>query len=184
MSTLDEIVKEKQRIGEAVARADAQREKLTTQLSELEATERVLARYSKGTLVRRTASATATKAAALARQRGRRRTTTAKAAAGERTSPSLSDQVLALANRQDTAGNRRFMQRRSPEPCRRRHRPAQAGWPHRRARREALRETVGRGGATCGGLTTGSLKNCRLLHCPAAIASALRGRRTREGAEP
>jgi hypothetical protein len=95
MSTLDEIVKEKQRIGEALARADAQRENLTTQLSELEATERVLARCSKGTLARRTASATATRAAALARQRGR--TTTAKAAAGERTSPSLSDQVLALA---------------------------------------------------------------------------------------
>jgi hypothetical protein len=96
MSTLDEIVKEKQRIGEALARADAQREKLTSQLSELEATERVLARYSKGTQARRTASATATRAAAPARQR-RRRTTTAKAAAGERTSPSLGDQVLALA---------------------------------------------------------------------------------------
>jgi hypothetical protein len=30
MSTLDEIAKEKQRIGEALARADAQREKLTS----------------------------------------------------------------------------------------------------------------------------------------------------------
>ena len=97
MSTLDEIVKEKQRIGEALARADAQREKLTNQLSELEAAERVLARYSKGTQARRTASATVTRAAAPTRQRGRRRTTTAKAAAGERTSPSLGDQVLALA---------------------------------------------------------------------------------------
>ena len=48
MSTLDEITKEKQRIGEALARVDAQRDKLTSQLSELEATERVLARYSKG----------------------------------------------------------------------------------------------------------------------------------------
>jgi len=96
MSTFDEIVKEKQRIGEALARADAQREKLISQLSELEATERVLARYSKGTQAGRTASATATRAAAApARQRGRRRTTTA--AAGERTSPSLGDQVLALA---------------------------------------------------------------------------------------
>src|SRR5437016_5780048 len=43
MSTLDEITKEKQRISEALARVDAQREKLTDQLSELEATERVLA---------------------------------------------------------------------------------------------------------------------------------------------
>ena len=44
MSTLDEITKEKQRVGEALARVDAQREKLTGQLGELEAAERVLAR--------------------------------------------------------------------------------------------------------------------------------------------
>ena len=37
MSTLDEITKEKQRVSEALARVDAQREKLTSQLSELEA---------------------------------------------------------------------------------------------------------------------------------------------------
>src|SRR6185437_14692438 len=56
MATLDEIAKEKQRIGEALARVDAQREKLAGQLSELEATERVLARYSKGPQARRAAS--------------------------------------------------------------------------------------------------------------------------------
>jgi hypothetical protein len=44
MSTLDEITKEKQRLSEALARVDAQRENLTSQLTELEATERVLAR--------------------------------------------------------------------------------------------------------------------------------------------
>ena len=44
MSTLDDITKEKQRVSEALARVDAQRERLTSQLSELEATERVLAR--------------------------------------------------------------------------------------------------------------------------------------------
>jgi hypothetical protein len=54
---LEEIAKEKQRIGEALARVDAQREKLTGQLGELEAAERVLARYSKGTPARKTASA-------------------------------------------------------------------------------------------------------------------------------
>ena len=43
MSTLDEITKEKQRVSDALARVDAQRERLTSQLSELEATERVLA---------------------------------------------------------------------------------------------------------------------------------------------
>jgi hypothetical protein len=101
MSTLDEITKEKQRLGEALGRVDAQREKLTGQLSELEATERVLARYSKGTQAKRTppakTPAMATKAADAARPRGRRRTSTAKPAGGKRTSPTLGDQVLALA---------------------------------------------------------------------------------------
>jgi hypothetical protein len=49
MATSDKITKEKQRLGEALARVDAQREKLTEQLGELEATERALARYRKGT---------------------------------------------------------------------------------------------------------------------------------------
>ena len=53
MSTLDEITKEKQRISEALARVDMQREKLASQLGELEATERVLARYSKGVRARK-----------------------------------------------------------------------------------------------------------------------------------
>src|SRR6516162_11140238 len=101
MSTFDEITKEKQRLGEALARVDAQREKLTSQLNELEATERVLARYSTGTQTRKTPSATmptaGPKAAGPARLRGRRRIATAKSAGGSRSSPSLNDQVLALA---------------------------------------------------------------------------------------
>jgi peptidoglycan hydrolase CwlO-like protein len=101
MSTLDEITKEKQRVVEALARVDTQRESLTGQLGELEATERVLARYSKGTRARKTALAktptAATKAAGPAQSRGRRRTTTVKPAGGKRTSSSLGDQVLALA---------------------------------------------------------------------------------------
>jgi type IV secretory pathway TrbL component len=99
MSTLNEITNEKQRITEALAHVDAQREKLTSQLSELEATERVLARYSKGTRAGRAASAktTATKGAAPARSGGRQRTTAAKLAGGKRSPPSLNDQVLALA---------------------------------------------------------------------------------------
>ena len=98
MSTLDEITKEKQHISEALERVDAQREKLTSQLSELEATERVLGRYDKGTQARRTAPTRATKAAAPARGRGRRPTASTKSTAGKRTSPHLTDQVLALAN--------------------------------------------------------------------------------------
>jgi len=101
MATLDEITKEKQRIGNALARVDAQREKLVGQLSELEAAERVLARYSKSAPARRTASANtptiATQATASARQRGRRRTTIAIPAGGRRGSSNLSNQVLALA---------------------------------------------------------------------------------------
>src|SRR5438105_5776959 len=102
MSTLDEITKEKQRLGEALARIDTQREKLTGALGELEATERVLARYSNGTQAKRTPSAKTptmtTKAGDAAPPRGRRRTTTAKPAGGKRSSPTLGDQVLALAN--------------------------------------------------------------------------------------
>jgi hypothetical protein len=101
MATLDEITKEKQRISEALARVEAQHEKLSGQLGELEATERVLARYSKGTQAKRTPAQTqtaATKAASAARPRGRGRTTTAKPAGGKRTSSTLGEQVLALAN--------------------------------------------------------------------------------------
>src|ERR1700740_2293497 len=101
MSTLDEITNEKQRVSEALARVDTQREKLAGQLRELEAAERVLARYSKGMQARQTASAqkpsTATKAAAPARGRGRRSTATAKPAGGKRISSNLNDKVLALA---------------------------------------------------------------------------------------
>jgi hypothetical protein len=101
MSTLDDIAKEKQRIGEALARADAQREKLAGQLSELEATERVLARYSKGTRTKKAAAdrtpIAITKAAAPVRSRGRRRPAAEKPAGGKRSSSSLGDQVLALA---------------------------------------------------------------------------------------
>ena len=63
MAALDEVTKEKERISEALARVDAQRERLSGQLKELEATERVLARYSEGTRTKRTPPGTTTKAA-------------------------------------------------------------------------------------------------------------------------
>ena len=71
MSTLDVITKEKQRVSEALARVDAQREKLASQLNELGATERVLERYSKGASTRRTSSAKASNTGAPARSDGR-----------------------------------------------------------------------------------------------------------------
>jgi hypothetical protein len=101
MSTLDQITREKQRVSEALARVDTQREKLVSQLGELEATERVLARYSKGVPARRMRSAkttTAAKATAPAQSRRRPRSTAAKSAARGATAPSLGDQILTLAN--------------------------------------------------------------------------------------
>jgi hypothetical protein len=101
MATLDEIAKEKQRISEALARADAQREKLVSQLGELEATERVLARYSKGPQAKRAGSgktpAAAMKTPAPAQSGRRPRAAAAKPAGRDRSSPSLGDQILALA---------------------------------------------------------------------------------------
>ena len=156
MSTLDEITKEKQRLGEALARVDAQRDKLVSELNELEATERVLARYTEGRPGRRTSSAkmpsTEGQAAAPPRRRGRQRAATGKPAS-KRGSPTLGDQGPCPGNRQNAAGNRRCMQRRSPKPRRRRPCPTQTGWPHRRARRETLRHTVGRDGAARRALT-------------------------------
>ena len=100
MSTLDEITKAKQRVSEALARIDAQREKLTGQLGELEATERVLARYNRDTRAGRPGSAKtrATTGAAPARSGRRQHTMAAKPAGGKRNSRSLNDQVLALAS--------------------------------------------------------------------------------------
>ena len=100
MSTLDEITKEKQRLGEALARVDAQREKLVSELNELDATERVLARYTEGRPGRRMSSAkmpsTEGQAAAPARRQRRQRTATGKPAS-KHGSPTLGDQVLALS---------------------------------------------------------------------------------------
>jgi hypothetical protein len=101
MSTLDEITNEKQRVGEALARVDAQRERLVSQLRELETTERVLARYTKGPQARKTSSVKlptgVTTAAAPARPRGHRRTPTGIPAGARRGSSNLNDRVLALA---------------------------------------------------------------------------------------
>jgi hypothetical protein len=77
-----------------------QRERVANQLNELEATERVLARYSKGAATGRTSSAKAStaRAGAAAPSRGRPRRTAPKPNAGRGDSPSLGDLILALAN--------------------------------------------------------------------------------------
>lgn len=56
MSTLDAITKENQRVSEALARIDAQRERQVSKLRELESTERVLTRYIKCPQGRKTSS--------------------------------------------------------------------------------------------------------------------------------
>ena len=95
MSTWDEMTNERRRITEALARVDAQREKLTGQLQELEAAERVLARYGKGAQTASAkAPARATKSASPARPGGR---STVRGTGGKRGSSNLSNQVLALA---------------------------------------------------------------------------------------
>ena len=156
MSTLDEITKEKQRISEALARVDMQRDKLASQLGELEATERVLARYSKGTEIKKTTSArtptTAKKAAAPARRH--EPTTTAKAAGRKRSSSNLGDQILALATGKTQQEIAAACKGARPNH-RRRPFPPQAGGPHRRARWETLRHTVNQDGPTGRALTTG-----------------------------
>ena len=96
---LDQISAEKTKVGERLARLDADRATVTAQLTDLEAAERVLTRVSK-TPARRTRSVTAAAAKAPTASRGRRRTsraTASKAAGRDNTAPSLGERILALA---------------------------------------------------------------------------------------
>src|SRR5690242_6947319 len=100
MSTLDEITKEKQRISEALARVEAQREKLTGQLGELEAAERVLARYSKARRQERLHQPRRRpwRRIPLLQRDPEARAPGAENQLAARAPSTLSDQVLALAN--------------------------------------------------------------------------------------
>jgi hypothetical protein len=96
---LDQISAEKTKVGERLARLDADRATVTAQLTDLETAERVLTRVSK-TPARRTRSATAAEAKAPTASRGRRRTsraTASEAAGREISAPSLGERILALA---------------------------------------------------------------------------------------
>src|SRR5690349_20308017 len=138
MSTLDEITKEKQRVSEALARVDAQRERLASQLNELEATERVLARYSKGTPARRTASSQGAHrgqddcSGAVTWSLAHNDRSKASGSRPHLVEPPRSDPCR--SKRQDAAGNCSCMPGASRQSSRYRHRPAKAGGPHRRAR--------------------------------------------------
>ena len=98
---LDQISAEKTKVGERLARLDADRATVTAQLTDLETAERVLTRVSKTPPARRTRSATAAEAKAPTASRGRRRTsraaTASEAAGREISAPSLGERILALA---------------------------------------------------------------------------------------
>ena len=97
---LDQISAEKTKISERLARLDADRAKIATQLIDLETAERVMARVSKTPPARRSTSAAAAEAKASAATRGRGRppkAATIKSARREPSAPSLGERVLALA---------------------------------------------------------------------------------------
>ena len=101
-TTVDQITAEKTKVSERLARLDADREKIATQLADLETAERVLTRVSKAPPGRRPRSASAAEAKAAITPRGRGRpprTATAKSAGRERSAqnPGLGERVLALA---------------------------------------------------------------------------------------
>jgi len=101
-TTMDQIIAEKTKLSEWLARLDADRENIATQLADLETTERVLTRVSKAPLGRRPGSASAAEAKAAIAPRGRGRpprTATSKSTGRERgvQNLSLGERVLALA---------------------------------------------------------------------------------------
>ena len=97
---LDQISAEKTKVSERLARLDADRAKIATQLTDLETAERVLTRVSKTPPARRSTSTTATEARASTATRGRGRPPKAaanKSAERKPSGPSLGERVLALA---------------------------------------------------------------------------------------
>jgi hypothetical protein len=99
-TVLDQIGAEKTKLNEQLARLDADRAKIATQLADLETAERVLARVGKTPSVSRPTSAAATRANASPATRGRRRppkAATNKSAERRPSAPSLGERVLALA---------------------------------------------------------------------------------------
>jgi hypothetical protein len=95
---LDQISAEKTKISERLARLDADRAKIATQLIDLETAERVLARVSKNPPSMRSTSAAAGGAKASTATRGRpQKAATIKSTRREPSAPSLGERVLALA---------------------------------------------------------------------------------------
>jgi len=99
-TTADQITAEKMKISERLARLDADRERIATQLADLEAAERVLTRVSKAPPGRRPRSASAAEAKAAITPRGRGRPPRAarvKSAKASAQNLGLGERVLAVA---------------------------------------------------------------------------------------
>jgi hypothetical protein len=97
---LDQIIGEKTKISERLARLDTDHAAVATRLTDLETAERVLTRVSKPPPARKTTSAAAAAAKSPTASRGRGRPPRAaasKSAAREPSAPSLGERVLALA---------------------------------------------------------------------------------------
>jgi hypothetical protein len=97
---LDQINAAKKRVSERLARLDAERATVATQLTDLETAERVLTRVSGMPPARRTRSAAPAeaKAPAATRARGRPpRAATSRSAGRKPGAPSLGERILALA---------------------------------------------------------------------------------------
>jgi len=96
---LDQISAEKTKVGERLARLDADRARVAAQLTDLETAERVLTRVDKAPPGRRPRSAVAAevKTPTASRGRGRPRAAMSKPAGRKPSAPSLGERVLALA---------------------------------------------------------------------------------------
>jgi hypothetical protein len=156
MSTFDEITKEKQRLGEALPRSA-----FWLRACSLSAWPCYIARaHARLPQVPLSWLVSFSRRASTRASEGGWSSETTRAQAHCRRKISWRQPQLAEpqrsgscpSNRQDAAGNHRCVQGRSPEPCRRRDCPTQAGWPRRRARWEALCHTAEWDGATRHGL--------------------------------
>jgi hypothetical protein len=99
-TTADQITAEKMKVSERLARLDADREKIATQLADLETAERVLTRVSSTPPGRRPRSASAAEAKVAISPRGRGRPprpATAKSAKRSAQNLGLGERVFAMA---------------------------------------------------------------------------------------
>jgi hypothetical protein len=99
---MDQISAEKTKVSERLARLDADREKIATQLTDLETAERVLTRVSTTPSARRPRSAAVVEGKTLLAKQGRVRppragTSTSGGREASARTPSLGERVLALA---------------------------------------------------------------------------------------